>query len=44
MLAGRRNFVELNGVDDWVGGVHLDSRTGVVWFRRGEELVGPDSA
>jgi uncharacterized protein DUF1835 len=41
VLSGRRNFVELNGVDDWVGGVHLDSRTGTVWFRRGEELVGP---
>src|SRR5437870_4670303 len=28
VLSGRRNFVELNGVDDWVGGVHLDSGTG----------------
>jgi hypothetical protein len=44
VLAGRNNFVELNGVDDWVGGVHLDSRTGVVWFRRGEELVSPATA
>ena len=24
---GELNFVELNGIDDWVGGVHLDSRT-----------------
>jgi hypothetical protein len=41
VLAGRKNFIELNGADDWVGGVHLDSRTGAVWFRRGEQLVGP---
>ena len=44
VLAGRKNFVELNEVDDWVGGVHLDSRKGVVWFRRGEDLVGPTPA
>ena len=44
VLSGRRNFVELNGVDDWVGGVHLDSGTGAVWFRRGEELVGSATA
>ena len=29
---GELNFVELNGIDDWVGGVHLDSRTGHLWF------------
>jgi len=39
MLAGRRNFIELNGIDDWVGGVHLDSRAEMVWFRRGGELI-----
>jgi hypothetical protein len=44
VLAGRKNFVEVNGVDDWVGGVHLDSRAAVMWFRRGEELVGPAMA
>jgi len=44
VLAGRKNFVELNGVDDWVGGVRLDSRSGAVWFRRGQELVGPGVA
>lgn len=44
VLARRKNFVELNGVDDWVGGVHLDSRTEVVWLRDGEELVGPATA
>ena len=36
---GRRNFVEVNGIDEWVAGVHLDSRTGDVWFRDGEALV-----
>jgi len=39
VLAGRKNFVDLNGIDDWVAGVHLDSRSGSVWTRRGEELV-----
>ena len=32
VLAGRGNFVEWNGIDDWVGGVHLDSKGGQVWF------------
>jgi hypothetical protein len=44
LLAGRQNFVELNGIDDWVGGVHLDSRRGAVWFRRGKKLMGPGIA
>ena len=39
ILAGRKDFVSLNGIDDWVGGVHLDSKAGMVWFRRGDELV-----
>ncbi len=36
---GELNFVELNGIDDWVGGVHLDSRVGDVWFHREFDLV-----
>jgi hypothetical protein len=36
---GELNFVELNGIDDWVGGVHLDSRVGDVWFRRDDALI-----
>ncbi len=38
-LAGNANFVELNGIDDWIGGVHLDSNTGNVWFRDGDRLL-----
>lgn len=34
-----RNFVELNGIDDWVCGVHLDSNAGNVWFHEGDTLV-----
>ncbi len=30
-LEGSANFVEQNGIDDWVGGVHLDSKAGNVW-------------
>jgi hypothetical protein len=36
---GEVNFVELNGIDEWVGGVHLDSRVGDVWFHRDFDLV-----
>jgi len=38
-LEGGANFVELNGIDDWVGGVHLNSRTGNVWYRDGARLL-----
>jgi len=38
-LEGRKNFVEVNGIDDWIAGVHLDSKTRDVWFRDGETLV-----
>ena len=36
---GELNFVELNGIDDWVGGVHLDSRVNDVWFHRDGLLI-----
>lgn len=39
VLAGSANAVALNGIDDWVLGVHLDSGTGAVWHRDGDELV-----
>jgi len=39
ILAKQLNFVELNGIDDWIGGVHLDSRAGSVWFRRDSAIV-----
>ena len=39
VLAGRANFVTLNGIDDWVGGVHLDSASGNIWFHDGDSLV-----
>jgi len=38
ILAGRGNAVAWNGIDDWVGGVHLDSRSGSVWFRSNQTL------
>jgi hypothetical protein len=38
VLAGRSNFVHLNGIDDWVLGVHLESATGNVWYRTGDAL------
>lgn len=32
-LAGKRNAVKVNGINRWIGGVHLDSRGGNLWFR-----------
>jgi hypothetical protein len=34
VLAGHANAVELNGIDDWILGVHLDSRRGPVWYHK----------
>jgi hypothetical protein len=41
VLEGKTNFVELNGIDDWVCGTHLDSNVGRVWFHNNGKLV-PD--
>jgi hypothetical protein len=40
ILDGKANFVAVNGIDDWVFGVHLQSNVGRVWFHRNGELVG----
>lgn len=37
-LQDKVNVIELNGIDDWVGGVHQDSSTGSVWLRNNEAL------
>jgi len=39
VLAGKGNAVEWNGIDDWIGGVHLDSEHGRVWFHKDRTLV-----
>jgi hypothetical protein len=39
VLRGKANAVRLNGIDDWIAGVHLDSRAGHLWFNRGGTLV-----
>ena len=41
VLAGEANHVEVNGIDDWVGGVHLSTAEGNVTFRDGDRLVLP---
>ena len=38
-LSSSINVIKENGVDDWVGGVHLDSLTNNVWARNNEELL-----
>ena len=40
VLAREANNVQENGIDDWVGGVHL-STEGSVTFREGDTLVLP---
>jgi hypothetical protein len=32
-------FVKLKGIDDWVGGVHLHSQSGAVWFQHENQIV-----
>lgn len=39
IIEGKANFVALNGIEDWVGGVHLDSQVGQVWYESGDTLV-----
>ena len=39
VLAGRANAVELNGIDDWILGVHLDSHNGSVWYHKEGTLI-----
>ena len=38
VLDDQHNVVEVNGINDWVGGFHLDSSTGGTWFRNGMDL------
>jgi hypothetical protein len=40
VLAARANAVELNGINDWILGVHLDSKSGSVWYQKEGTLVG----
>jgi hypothetical protein len=39
VLAAQANAVELNGIDDWILGVHIDSKRGSVWYQREGTLV-----
>lgn len=38
VLAGNANTVHENGIDDWIGGVHLSSKRNVT-FRSGDSLI-----
>lgn len=38
VLEGRDNAVSLNGIDEWVAGVHLDSSANRVWFADGDRI------
>lgn len=39
VIAARANAVELNGINDWILGVHLDSKSGSVWYQKDGTLV-----
>jgi hypothetical protein len=39
VLNGEINAVHINGIDDWIAGVHLDSGADRVWFNRDGALV-----
>jgi hypothetical protein len=39
---GTTSHVAVNGIDDWIGGVHLRSPAGSPWYRRNGELI-PDN-
>lgn len=39
VLEGKHNVIEVNGIDDWVGGVHLSA--GNIWFQDGKAIVSP---
>lgn len=36
---GKASHVAVNGIDDWIGGVHLRATTGSPWYRRTGELI-----
>ncbi len=39
VLECRENAVTLNGIDEWVAGVHLDSSANRVWFADGDRIA-----
>jgi len=38
VLAGKASFIDLNGIDEWVGGVRLNADSGELWYFDGERL------
>jgi hypothetical protein len=39
VLKGDANFVDANGIDDWIAGVHLESKASRVWYHDEGRLV-----
>lgn len=40
---GRASHVARNGIDDWIGGVHLRAPAGSPWYRQNGELIQMDA-
>lgn len=43
VLGYRAHFVEMNGIDEWVGGIHLQSAAERVWYHSKGTLVARDA-
>jgi hypothetical protein len=41
VLAGKRDFIEMNGVDRWLGGVHLTGGNCWRWHEQNQRLIAP---
>lgn len=39
VLAGEANYTRANGIDGWIGGMHLSTKDGQMWWRSGDVIV-----
>jgi len=39
VLSGELDNIKLNGINDWVCGVHIDSQSGAIWVNDEGKLV-----
>lgn len=38
VLNGEANLTEINGIDEWIGGIHLQSNTNNIWYRKDDAI------
>ena len=39
ILNGELNFVKVNGISEWIGGIRLQSKTNDLWYRKNDAIV-----